>query len=368
MQDREVRAAATMPDEEQEPQVGSVMNTEMNVGARTETVMPDGARKTPADEATDGRTRAEAGTSGGMEAEAEADASGSTGPESSDGADAVTGTDASGSAGAESSGGARAEAEAGTGAGVGGSAGATSRDGAEAEAETGVGVGGSADAESGTGASPGSGPGRDTESGSAAGARRRRGAALEQSILEAAWKELAEVGYPHLTMEGVAARAHTGKQVLYRRWSGRAELVVAAMRQHTGSILDDIPDTGGLRGDTFAVLHRMVERQREVGTEVFHGLLAELPTLNPEQFTILGGVMVQILRRAAARGEIGPGPVPARVATVPTDLLRHQLLLTGDQPVSEQVVTEIVDEIFLPLVHVHADATAPAAEHAPGPG
>lgn len=195
----------------------------------------------------------------------------------------------------------------------------------------------------------------------AAVVRRRRGAALEHSILEAAWKELAEVGYARLTMEGVAARAHTGKQVLYRRWSGRAELVIAAIRQHTGSILDDIPDTGALRGDTLAVLRRMVERQREVGNDVFHGLMAELPAIDAQQFTVLGGVMREILRRAAVRGEIGPGPMPARVATVPVDLLRHQMFLTAGEPVGEQVLAELVDEIFLPLVRVYADANADSA-------
>ena len=201
----------------------------------------------------------------------------------------------------------------------------------------------------------------DGNNGEAPGtARRRRGPALEHSILEAAWDELSEVGYPRLTMEGVAARAHTGKQVLYRRWPSRAELVVAAIREHTGSILDVVPDTGSLRGDMLAVLHRMIERQREIGSDAFHGLMAELPALAPQLFTILGGAMREILRRAAARGEIGPGPVPARVATVAVDLLRHQLQLTAQHPVSEQVVHEILDEVFLPLVHVHADAPAPA--------
>jgi len=62
--------------------------------------------------------------------------------------------------------------------------------------------------------------------------RRRRGALLERALLQAAWDELASVGYARLSMDGVAARAHTSKTVLYRRWPNRAALVVAAMRQH----------------------------------------------------------------------------------------------------------------------------------------
>lgn len=66
-------------------------------------------------------------------------------------------------------------------------------------------------------------------------------------------------------MEAVAARAHTGKQVLYRRWRNRAELVVAAMRHRTGSIVADVPDTGTLRGDVLAVLQRMADRFASLG-------------------------------------------------------------------------------------------------------
>ncbi|WP_460358133.1 TetR family transcriptional regulator [Actinoallomurus acanthiterrae] len=36
---------------------------------------------------------------------------------------------------------------------------------------------------------------------------RRRGQELEDALLDAAWEELAEVGYGRFTIEGVAARA-----------------------------------------------------------------------------------------------------------------------------------------------------------------
>ena len=61
--------------------------------------------------------------------------------------------------------------------------------------------------------------------------RRRRGPQLEAALLEAAWDELIEVGFAVLTMESVAARAHTGVAVLYRRWANKDELVLAFLRQ-----------------------------------------------------------------------------------------------------------------------------------------
>lgn len=62
--------------------------------------------------------------------------------------------------------------------------------------------------------------------------QRRRGAALESALLEAAWAELEEHGYGRFTMEGVARRAETSRPVLSRRWTGRAELAVAAIGRH----------------------------------------------------------------------------------------------------------------------------------------
>ena len=56
--------------------------------------------------------------------------------------------------------------------------------------------------------------------------------------------------------------------------------------------------------------------------------------------------MAAILKRAAERGEV-KDDIPARVAALPVDLLRHELLLA---PGDEHAVTAIVDLVFLPLV------------------
>jgi len=57
---------------------------------------------------------------------------------------------------------------------------------------------------------------------------RRRGSALDDALLDAAWAELQEAGYAGLTMEGVAQRAGTSRPVLARRWPNRPQLVIAA--------------------------------------------------------------------------------------------------------------------------------------------
>ncbi|MFJ4652994.1 TetR/AcrR family transcriptional regulator [Nocardia sp. NPDC088792] len=177
---------------------------------------------------------------------------------------------------------------------------------------------------------------------------RRRGAELEESLLEAAWAELREVGYQRLTMEGVAARASTGKQVLYRRWPNRAALVIAAVRRRVGSVETSVPDTGDLRTDVIMLLHRGFAVRREVGLDTVRGLLAEIADLGPDRFEIMGSALESILRKAAERGELDLNRLTPRMIRLPADLMRHEMLI--DDEVSESVITEIVDDIFLPLV------------------
>ena len=188
---------------------------------------------------------------------------------------------------------------------------------------------------------------------------RRRGDHLERALLAAAWDELVAVGYADLTIDAVAARARTSKSVLYRRWRNRPELVLAAMRQRGPLLSGEAPNTGSLRGDVLALLTRMSTGLRELRTDTIVGLFAEYMR-NPEllehlrrQVLSMGlEVMQSLLHRAAGRGEIPSADVLPRVASLPVDLLRHELLITRGA-ISEQTLAQIVDNIFLPLVGAH---------------
>jgi AcrR family transcriptional regulator len=187
------------------------------------------------------------------------------------------------------------------------------------------------------------------------GKTRRRGDALEAALLDAAWDELQAVGYLGLTIEAVADRAGTSRAVLYRRWRNRPELVLAAMRRHRPMLSGEVPDTGGLRGDVLALLRRMSAGLATTGPEVIYGVLgdviADAGTFERIQDQLLhtgAGVMAIILKRAEARGEVRTG-INERIARLPTDLFRQELFRSR-QPPSESTLTEIVDEVFLPLV------------------
>lgn len=185
--------------------------------------------------------------------------------------------------------------------------------------------------------------------------RRRRGKALEDALLRAAWDELVESGYSALTMERVAMRAGTSRAVLYRRWPGKPELVVAALRHRRETHPIPIPDTGNLRDDLVELLRTMTHRQRELATIIgsqFGGLFAEAGMTPAElRELILSGSRPsqRIYERAAERGELDLGRVPPDVLNMPGDLLRHDMLMTFEA-VPDERITAIVDELFLPLI------------------
>jgi AcrR family transcriptional regulator len=186
---------------------------------------------------------------------------------------------------------------------------------------------------------------------------RRRGPELEFALLDAAWDELVEVGFVSLTMESVAARAHTGIAVLYRRWANKDQLVLAALEHYRLAHPVATPDTGSLRGDLIALL-TAIGKARAPWTAVaaaafFSGLLASTG-LSPAQARnkVLGDPPFRgdqiIYQRAHERGEINLDRLPPAVRAMPFDLLRHDLLLTL-KPVRPARIQSIVDELFLPL-------------------
>ncbi|MGW5666501.1 TetR/AcrR family transcriptional regulator [Micromonospora sp. NPDC003776] len=190
---------------------------------------------------------------------------------------------------------------------------------------------------------------------------RRRGAELERAILHAAAEELRESGYAGMTMDRVAARAGTNKNAIYRRWPNRAALGIAAYRHLSDAVMPN-PDTGTLRGDALEMLRRANETWSSPHGAVLRGLLAAaaddpaLLELMRERSgaETMDRAWLTMLERAVARGEAPPAAAHARVATTPMMLLRAEYAMRGVPSVPDEVLIEIVDEVFLPLVRGRA--------------
>ncbi|WP_236788173.1 TetR/AcrR family transcriptional regulator [Amycolatopsis sp. GM8] len=186
---------------------------------------------------------------------------------------------------------------------------------------------------------------------------RRRGEQLEAAILDATWKELKETGYSGLTIERVASRAGTSKPVIYRRWSNRAELVLAAWARQAPMRPEPV-NTGSLRADLVELFSRIASRAGDIMGEMIAGVMGEA-FRDPEVLALLQErlrssplkiALNRIVDRAVERGELPPVELPDRVTRLPLDLIRGGAMVTGGPPQKEEV-EELVDDVYLPLLH-----------------
>ena len=100
-------------------------------------------------------------------------------------------------------------------------------------------------------------------------------ASRDDALRASALELLADIGYDRLTIDKIAAHAGAGKATIYRRWSGKAELVVDALMCQKA--IPSPPDTGTLRGDFADLIDQADEDDGRLDTEVMIGLVSALP-------------------------------------------------------------------------------------------
>ena len=176
----------------------------------------------------------------------------------------------------------------------------------------------------------------------------------EREILEAALETLADVGYDRLNFDAVASAAKASKATLYRRWSGKVDLVVDALQLMIGVEADRFPDTGTLRGDLIAQACAKGGIGEDLPLQVFAALLGSLhrdPELRDAIMTRLMGpkmaVTLMTFRAAQQRGEIGKDADLETLARLLPAITIHEAMLTGAHPSQERLIT-LVDSVVLP--------------------
>jgi AcrR family transcriptional regulator len=183
---------------------------------------------------------------------------------------------------------------------------------------------------------------------------RRRGKQLEDALYDATLAELTAVGYGGLTMEGIAARARTGKAALYRRWSSKHDLVQAALLYALPPLPEPRPDRSA-RENLLAALSAHCDLV--AGKTAFPGLFILQQLLHePELRAIFAdavvaprlGITESILQAGADNDEIDASALTPYTARVGPALVNQQLLLTGAPPNKRQLA-QIVDTV-LPLL------------------
>jgi AcrR family transcriptional regulator len=211
-----------------------------------------------------------------------------------------------------------------------------------------------------------------TEPGDAATSHggRPRDEAREQAILDAAIVVLAEVGYDRMTMDAVAATAKASKATIYRRWPGKAELVIAAM--HRRVVLGETyPDLGSLRGELLVFVQRVCRHVGGLDGSIICGLAAaarndpELAlSLKQSVFDETLSSLKDVIARAEARGDVVAGTdCSVLFEVVPAVAIMHGM---KGEPFDEAWIAHVTDDIALPLITRIPPASSPPTfkEHA----
>ncbi|MBD8703666.1 MULTISPECIES: TetR/AcrR family transcriptional regulator [Frigoribacterium] len=195
---------------------------------------------------------------------------------------------------------------------------------------------------------------------------RKRDHSRDPEILRCTIDVLAETGFEGMTIEMVAARAKAGKATLYRRWASKGELVVdavACLKQ--GAVdLDDLPDTGTLRGDLVAMIKPQSIDEAEKKMRVMAGVVTMLST-TPELADAVDSAIVQpraqanrlLMRRALERGEIDPATDIESLALVTPSMVSYRVLVLR-RPVDRDFLISLIDGVLLPAAGVRQPADA----------
>ncbi len=174
----------------------------------------------------------------------------------------------------------------------------------------------------------------------------------EQEILDATIDTLAEVGYDRLTMDAVAARAKASKATLYRRWNGKAQLVIDALCSKKQP--HSMPDTGTLRGDLLAMFCDKGGINDPQQLAVLGSLITAVgrDAEFAEQFRrdFIGpkrAVSRQIWERAQQRGEVREDLDLDLFETAVPSMVLFRAILLGEPP-SPEMVAQAIDNLILP--------------------
>ena len=177
----------------------------------------------------------------------------------------------------------------------------------------------------------------------------------DAAICDATLALLLEVGYDRMSMDAVAARAHASKATIYRRWPGKQELVLDAVRAR-GVGLTVAEDTGSLRGDLVATYRSAIHGSAADDADLIAGVLRAMRTA-PELADCVRSQVIEskcdvsrvIVARAIGRGELPAETDPLILHEVASALWFHRVLVVAG-PVDDAFIAHVVDDVLMPLL------------------
>ena len=194
-----------------------------------------------------------------------------------------------------------------------------------------------------------------------------RGEGREVAICRAVVELLNETSYEAITMDAVAARAGASKATIYRRWSNKNDLVIAALQRFFDSRDQFLPNTGRLRDDMVEWIGLQSSNSESVAgnTAALKSLLhaagadAELAhsIRNSLRQSQLGGWQI-LLDRAHERGEVRR-PVAASLIWEVAQAQFCSRVGVDTGAVDPSYTRHLVDDVLMPVIMHAGSASLP---------
>ena len=179
-----------------------------------------------------------------------------------------------------------------------------------------------------------------------AGVSHRRGEHVRQTVLAAAFEELAANGFDGATVAGVAKRSGVHETTVYRRWVTRENLLVAALLERSADVIPT-PDTGSTRRDLLAIVRDIIAYVRSPqGGAVLRA--ATLPVddtyadLREGFWARRLDALSPVVARGIERGDLRADIDARLLLEMLVAPIHGRLLLTGE-PVDEDLAERLVE-------------------------
>ena len=191
---------------------------------------------------------------------------------------------------------------------------------------------------------------------------RPRDHTLDAVITGATLELLADIGFAALTIEAVATRAGVGKATLYRRWPGKEQLVIDAVRTLVSE--DPDPDTSAAVRDELVGLLEAVRRKSgsSLAGRIFPRLIGDSVD-NPEFMRLYREQVLDprrerfrtALLRGVEQGLVRPDVDTDHAIDLLVGPMAYRNLIRNDPPPGPDFAARIVDDVLRAL----APSTSP---------
>lgn len=174
----------------------------------------------------------------------------------------------------------------------------------------------------------------------------------EAELLAVTLRLLQEHGYDRLTVDAVAAAARASKATVYRRWSSKAELVLAAFIEGIRHVAVP-PDTGSLRGDLLRLGELICEQVAQHASTIRAVLVeasrnAAFNDALQHRFVDQRKALIRhVIAQAADRGEIAAAAFSDELWDLLPGYLIFRSIIEG-RPPNADTVQLLVDEVIMP--------------------